>query len=240
MNTTTRITNSWTLAAVAIAIVGMTIGSARADVLYFDNFSGASNATLTGTAPSVQPGSEVWSGNSNGDFRADGTYDATPDYNGGVWLPFVPEAGNVYTLSADVSDTGGGGPWTTLSYSAENEDRYAAGGVDVYGLFLYRNTPGGQDVVSYLGRGLHTADTHAVAAGALALKVVLDATDLDSASWTMEFFINDTQVRVPTIAGQGDYGEIKYVGFTTYTSKGTIANFALSTPPPKGMVLVVR
>ncbi len=240
MKTGKRMANRWPLGLVAIGLVGMTVASARAEEIYADDFSGSSNVTLTGTAPDVRPGTETWTSNSNGYFRADGTYDATPNSNGGVWLPFEPEAGNVYTLSADVTDTGGGGPWTTLSYSAENEDRYAAGGVDVYGLFLYRNTPGGQNVVSYLGRGLHTSASHTVSAGSLALKVVLDATGPDSADWTMAFIINDTLVREPTTAGQGDYGDIKYVGFTTYTSKGTISNFSLSTPPPSGMLVITK
>ena len=235
-----RVTNRWTRGLVAIGLVGMTVASARADVIYYDDFSGATNATLTGTAPAVRPGSETWMANSNGYFKADGTYDATPNASAGVWLPFTPESGNVYTLSADVTDTGGGGPWTTLSYSASNEDKYAAGGVQVYGIYLYRNTLADGTVVSYLGRGLHTAASHSVSAGSLALKVVLDAPDPDSANWTMAFIINDALVREPTTAGQGDYGDIKYVGFTTYTSKGTISNFSLSTPPPSGMLVIIK
>jgi len=74
------------------------------EILYYDNFDGAAVTPLNGTLPDTTPtGTETWA--AGADFEADGkvTYhNADGSLGDGAYLPFVPQNGYIYTLTAFV------------------------------------------------------------------------------------------------------------------------------------------
>lgn len=78
--------------------------SASAVTLYFDDFSGSSGDSLIGTTPDTTVGANTWTGSSV--WRADGSFNYISDQTvKSAVLSFTPVAGNIYTLSANVSIT---------------------------------------------------------------------------------------------------------------------------------------
>jgi hypothetical protein len=85
---------------------------ARAATIYQDNFDGAAQADLHGTTPDV--GAATWSAHTA--FDANGAI--TPVANGsGAWLPFVPAAGQSYTLSTSFRAIAGNANWFALGFA---------------------------------------------------------------------------------------------------------------------------
>ena len=224
MNTTMKTTMSL---AAAMGSLALTATSANAATIYSDDFNGAAVSTL-GLAPDVAPGAEVWTGNGT-QYRAIG--DVTG--SGSAYLAFAPTVGNVYTLSADVSG-GTSGNWAGFGFISSDPDGanapfYSLGG---YGNFLYYpTTVAGANLNTYAGEntGGAQAFSSVAPAGAMNLKVVLDATDATSANWTMEWFLDGSQLRAPTTAVSGDYASISYAGFNNIAGSltGTVDNFLL-------------
>ena len=87
-----------------IAVLCMIV-SVNAEVIYKHSFSGDGTETLNGTAPDVDNngGGNLWA--SNAGFYTDGTVALN---DGGAVLPFEPEAGKIYTLTADITGSPGG------------------------------------------------------------------------------------------------------------------------------------
>ena len=79
-------------------------------VLFRHDFSGASGAGLNGVA--VDVGDQTWTAGPA--FRADGRISGG---HGGAWLNFTPEAGNVYTLSAELAVDGVNNNWVGLGFA---------------------------------------------------------------------------------------------------------------------------
>ena len=72
MKTLKRLQSMWTLAVVSVATVGLTVGSADAAQIFFDDFSGGAATELHGTTPDVTPSGESWIARST--FKADGSF----------------------------------------------------------------------------------------------------------------------------------------------------------------------
>lgn len=105
-----RITDVWTLAVVATVLVGMMIGSAHAETIYLDDFSGGAGDPLHGTTPDITTGGATWTAGSL--CKADGSF-AKPD---AMTLPFVPVAGLVYTLDCSISSMPSG-TWNKFGFN---------------------------------------------------------------------------------------------------------------------------
>jgi hypothetical protein len=77
--------------------------AAAQTTIYADNFTGSSSDPLDGTTPGTESGtlggssSVAWSAKS--DFNADGSIGNGYNSDGSAALPFVPQAGEIYTLS---------------------------------------------------------------------------------------------------------------------------------------------
>jgi hypothetical protein len=107
----------------SLTLLAAALGSASADTLYYDTFNRGSSdapAALTGTAPyPTDTASETWTAGS--DWTTDGTSANTSDA-GAAFLPLDITAGNIYTISADLTATSG--QWVALGF-AQNESNTA-------------------------------------------------------------------------------------------------------------------
>src|SRR5690348_7440849 len=94
--------------ASALAATLATSSRASGQVIYQDSFSGSGN--LNGAAPDVRPGAETWVAE---DWQANGTITAPATSIGSnSFLPFIPAAGKVYSLSLEVNPTTATDPTT--------------------------------------------------------------------------------------------------------------------------------
>ena len=165
--------------SLAAVLVGVCPGQAQA-AIYFDDFSG-SGANLNGTTPDITPtGTETWT--------ADGTWKDN-GYNAEWWngykagtLPFVPDSGKVYTLSAILDAD-------PLNSEGYNSDPIGIGFGGGPGFAFYDNGAG-----TVNSTGPSTVDEGGYGKGAISVAIVLDTT---AAAWTVEWFINDVSVRGP-------------------------------------------
>lgn len=214
------------------------IGVSHADVLISDAFNGAAGA-LNGATPDI--GSDAWSASAN--LNTDGSTLISAGtgaaYNG--FLSFSPEAGYIYTLSADV-DIASGSDWVGIGFTTGSEtdagfqdygapwilykDNAGAGAVEAFGAWIYEGS--GTKVSTDLG----DIDI----SGTVALSVILDTTEsITSSAWSM--YVNGTQVHSgawganPTITGVGlgvlDNGDIS----------ATVDNFTLTRTVPEPATL---
>ena len=211
------------LFGIAVILFSPLVAIAQSTI-YQHDFTASSVDQLGGTSTDIGRG--IWE-NSNSDnasnFRTDGSFVAESAASA-IWLPVTVEQGKIYTLSADVDLSEG--DWVSLGYAQYKTDTGFFGAAG-YGTVIV------QDSFAKAFAGLGAKGDQGVFVGAGAgvqqLKIVLDATSLDSADWTMAFFQAGVLVAGPVTAVSGDYGDIAYVGFTTANgaSTGTISNFEL-------------
>jgi len=229
---------------------------AQAATIYSDDFSG-NGANLNGTAPDTRPGTETWASTTNNYFLDNGTvgwFDGSlpnPGASGingtsAAWLPFTPVAGKIYQVSADMTARASG-HHTNLSLGFAEFDAktgYFQNTVNGYGhtrLYINlwtnptgdgRTAPGVRDSGWSSFGSINRDQTYAI-------KTVFDAQDANPANWTMEWFVDGSQVRVPTTASSGSYADIHYVGFTAAENRthGTIDNLLLEDVTPADTVI---
>lgn len=191
---------SITALGVALALSAPTT---EASVIYQDSFNRV--GLLDGSAPDIRPGSETWTA-----FDEVGA--TTPQTDGSVltleaarrnmFLPFVPQPGNVYQVSVDVKldPASTSGDWHAIGFQRDmtgwSDARSFAFGLDPEGGFpwlLIRNNgaavffggPGTQNNKGGPGTGTFASDVFHT------LTVELDTT---GASWVASGFINGIQI----------------------------------------------
>lgn len=197
--------------------------TAQTTTIYQHDFNGNAQDQLGGTTTDVGDG--TWF-NANFDdfssFYADGSV-VEGFAPSGIWLPFTVEQGNVYTLSADVDLTAG--DWISLGYALFAGDKafFGTGGA---GTAIVKP----ESMELFAGVGTAGKSTIVADAGVQQIKIVLDATAANTASWTIEFFESGVSVAGPLTAASGDFGSIQNVGFTTAngSSTGTVDNFSFT------------
>ena len=107
------------LIVIALSFVAVTVmASAVTNVVYQDDFSGSSSSNLIGTTTDV--GGGVWtSTGASASFKADG---GVTGGGSGIWLPVTIEAGNIYTLSGEITQPVANNGWISLGYAQNNPD----------------------------------------------------------------------------------------------------------------------
>ena len=216
--------------------------------LFEHNFKGGSSTDLYGQEVTSHDAASytstpTWQNNStSSSFRADGSVvNDLADTKSGIWLPVTILQGNVYTLSADVKLTSTGNNWISLGYAQSNPDNafFGSGG---YGTAIVKPS----QVLTYTGSNMSGLQTTFTVAGNVVheLKIVLDASDVNSSSWTMELSVNNESAGIPASAS-GDYAAIKYIGFTENgNATGEIDNlkFEVQTvpePSQSGLIVMI-
>jgi hypothetical protein len=220
-----------------LAVLGFGLcPTAPGGTIYSDDFSGPGGTRLDGTVPDVAPAGRFWSAGAI--WEADGAKPTSGDSN--AFLPFRPQPGNVYTLSADVDpEVSGSDDWFALGFSqtnARNAGWHTSN--SVYGWMLNReNDASGTAVQTFQGLGTAGAAGHDFTpdkVGPVNLQVVLDT---QPANWTVEWFVDGTSIRAPVAYGTNP--AINYAAVAGYgTSTGSVDNFRLTSlvddPPMPG------
>jgi len=205
--------------------------------VYYDNFDGSGAADLNGTAPDVRPGPETWTAADA--WKADGSKSSGGTRS--AWLPLVPDAGKLYTLSLDVNpDVSGSSDWFALGFNSNNlTDQFHDGGNTGFAWLLNRENDASSSVVqTFLGGGTSGAASHDFnpdKVGFVNLKVQLDTRD---SAWTAEWFVDGSSIRGPVAFGSNP--TINYVGFGAWSSAtGAVDNFRLMVTTPEPATLLV-
>lgn len=218
-----------------IAITSAHLATA-ATVIYQDDFSGGSTTDLNGLAPDVRPGAEVWAANPL--FKADGL--VGPGANdASAWLPFTPQAGNIYTLTTTYEvDPASQTSWISIGFSNSNNTNLRFVNSSGYGTFIRRAN---LDVSTFTGLATNGADASSdlSATGEVTVSITLDATDANSANWTIAWSAqdsnNNTYTRAAATAVNGDYGDIAYIGYSRDGGRtGNIFSLELVNVPEAG------
>lgn len=200
---------------------------ARAEVIYFEDFSGSGTANLHGTPPETRPGVLVWSADWR--WKADGSKAA--DGTGSAWVPFLPVPGNRYHLRLDVNPDVSDGffDWFALGYgTAKSTGTWFGSPNQLSASMLNLADDTASNVVQTFagpgptGNANHDFDPDKV--GPVTLEIVLDTT---SPAWTAEWFADGASVRGP--ASLGAQPTIQHVGFGARdTATGWVDNFAVT------------
>ena len=222
--------------AAAIAIAGVTalaLGStaARAGVIYQDNFSGSSSNSLVGLLPTTDTGGAKWATaldvGAADTFQADGSVTSiTTNY--GDYLPFSPENGNIYTLSATLDPASVG--WVGISFGAYVPgDR---GGVGPSMISHYETTTA---TITEFAIG-NTATTFTGTANVPLDQTASIVLNTMSTQWTATYYYNSKDLgSVTYAAGSNPTGingvTIAAVGSSASPFSGSVASFELQTVP---------
>ncbi len=195
-------------------------------VIYGDNFSGT--GALDGAVPNSAPGAEAWT--SSPLWNADGT--KAVNGTGSAWLPFSPEDGKIYTLSADVNpDLSTSADWLALGFGGlapgDMDQAQFQGGVNLgTAWMLFRENDGfGSVIQTFRGPGTALGQSHDLTpdvVGSAKLEVILDTTE---ANWTIEWKIDGTTLRSLAYTTNPTIQSVGIGGFNTAT--GAIDNFSL-------------
>ena len=124
----------------------LSTAGAGATVIYADDFSGPAGTDLNDTAPDIRSGTD--GGNSAARWIAFNAFDADGTVGNEVQsscalLPFIPGAGEIYTLSLDVNTTGGGVDWLALGFTQNiNTGQAFVGSINGYDWMLLRQDRG--------------------------------------------------------------------------------------------------
>ena len=204
--------------------------AATETIIYADDFSGAPGSLLNGTTLDTRSGtfggsaSATWSADSG--FKADGSvFDGAP-FVDEANLPFVPQAGSIYTLSAGMDTIVGGASYIGLGFGD-------AGTIRRNWILLRDARPGnrGQYQAIWLSNG-----SFFVPAGTVTLSVVLDTTET---VWGLEYFADGVSVSGRIVFENNP--PITKIGFAHRRgAAGTVANFSLTRRDPTGPEIAVQ
>lgn len=225
------ITNSAGSATSAVAAV--TVLAPPTTVIYEDEFSGSGGA-LNGRYPDTYGTNTAWVAGTVWDY--DGT-EAYGSGTGNAYLPFVPQPGRIYTLSATIQDTtSDSGSWTAMGF--------AGGDGSLDSQWHTVNNPIGWTLVrgssiaddpnqTFIGPGTDGGSAGFSPIGFTSYSVILDTTPAVSTNWTFTFTANGSVIRSATQFG-GSGPSISYVGLGMINASGEsyVQNFTLSQQVP--------
>lgn len=229
------ITNS--VGSVTSVVAAVTVLAPPVTVLLQDTFTNGVAQALNGRTPDTV-GASNWIAGTG--WNTDGTQlTGAGTYN--AFLPFVPQPGRIYTLSADIEDTTtDGGSWTALGF---------ANGVNVNNQWHTVNNPDGWWLVrgdypagspsnpnqTFIGPGTGNGSTGTgfYPTGMTTYKVIFDTTPSSPANWTFTYLANGNVIRSATAFG-GSGPTITRVGLGMINANGTsyVKNFVLSQQVP--------
>lgn len=202
-----------------------------AATIYQENFGGSVATNLAGLTPNIAPGSETWGGAT--EFKANGFVNSN---FAGIWLPFTPSPGFVYTLTGSFQVASGdwlgigfaGGSPTSVNRFADNDGRgWLIAKSNQIQAFVGPKTSGqtSQSTISPQSpSGVVTTQT-----------ITLDASNPNPASWTFSATqtIGSTNYTVWTnrAANVTSAGDITAIGLSSSGASGTFTSFTLTAVP---------
>ncbi len=215
-----------------LSLVAIALGSiqlqAQTNVIYFDPFTAGEGSYLNGSTPQEHGGvgTEVWTAPDDGINMETNVLTITA---GPRWaaLPFLPEDGNKYRISMDMSATHTGGDWFAIGFAETPSPTSDYPAQQLSGWLLIRGFNPGYPLHSFTGYGTDGGGQAGDFTGPHTISVVLDTT---VANWTFEYFVDGQSQRgpVPFSATPDVNPSIGYVTFGSYgTARGTMDNFKL-------------
>jgi hypothetical protein len=244
---------------------------AMGTILYYDDFDGVALAPLSGTLPDITPsGTETWA--AGADFDAAGTviyHNADGSLGDGAYLPFVPQDGYIYKLTAFVDTrpsalrSNNPNDWIAMGFSRTNDAlnnqsrRFYddPGAADLPGGEYWMMTRTNlavannydQDFVGYRTNGGATFAGPALSCDNL--KIVLDTS---VPGWTVSWYFNgqlDRTVNVgvgppafvndPFGVGTQPYSDFNYIMISNNRCDGFIDNVTLTRDVPEPATMVL-
>jgi hypothetical protein len=198
----------------------------QADILYYDNFDGLATAGLAGTTPDTTMGTNTWS--SSGVFFADGHITSNTRM---AALPFVPAAGHIYKLSAELNPTADSANWLGLGFT------------NSYGLSaITSNTPSGllivrgdrdqtasTDFAQAFSTGTTLSKSYIPPAPLTGLVPVSVTLNTMQPNWVFEWYVNGIAIGSHTFTGTNP--TISRVAVGTNNIAGFVDNFQLEDMP---------
>lgn len=213
------------------ALLAFTGQACRAATIYQENFGGSGATDLAGLTPDIAPGSETWGGSTL--FKADGFVNSA---FAGIWLPFTPSPGFVYTLTGSFQVASG--DWLGISFaggSPTSPNRFADN--DGRGSLIAKIN----QIQAFVGPNLSgsssrsTISTRSPAGVVTTQTITLDASDPNPANWTFSATqtIGSTNYTVWTNqpANMTSAGDITAIGLSSSNASGTFTNFTLTAVP---------
>ncbi len=191
-------------------------------VIYADDFSGS--GSLNGSSPDTAPGADTWTASSF--WNADGT--KTANNTASAWLPFSPEAGKVYTLSADVNpDFSSSTNWLSMGFGGNapgdmDTAQFQGGGNGASPWMLFREADDSPSVIQTFGGPVANHDLTPDIVGSARLEIILNTT---GANWTAEWKADGATLRNYTYTTNPTIESVGFGGFTSAT--GSLDNFSL-------------
>ena len=226
------------LSGVAVSFL-LAAASSNAATIYSQSFGGTSTTLLDTTV--VQTGIGSWVAGST--FTTSGNLIGTARRTSAV-LAFNPVQGEIYELTATVTLTNAGFiglgfadkinfTGNTGSMNDNNAFRFATTS-HIAGYSWMFQTSAAE--TAYSGAGLSGSSGTATATGSVALKVVLDASNITD--WVTTYYVNGTSIGTSTASAAALDAAIDSVGFTSGNGLGTIRDFTLATVPEPGAALL--
>mgnify|MGYP006280697121 CR=1 FL=1 len=222
---------AWSLFVVTVLSAAWASG-ATIETIYLDPLDGGTG-NLNNTSPEDRGGTGGSDWSAGQDFKQNGSI-AGGSQSYGATLPFTPEPGKRYRLSADM-DTGTDqeDDWNSIGFmdtnpgTTQNQVFYSNGG---YGNILLRGAGNG---TVFLGENTNGGTGYAaVSSGTISLMIELDTRPASSTDWLFSFFLNGTELAGGGVAQTGDPGSISYVGFSNFRDVGgQVGNFSLQIIP---------
>ena len=166
---------------------------ARGGVIYRDDFSGSADRLLDETAPDRAPQAESWHAPTVADtpqWMADGSIRASDvSQHRNAFLPFVPEPGEIYKLSADMRCTGG--EWLAVGFTRDNafNEGFATGAI---GASPWMNDTPEKQGYTFVGPGNTDAAVFSQSSAVSTLEIVLDTR---KKRWEADWICNGIRVR---------------------------------------------
>ncbi len=240
-----------TLPCTALLAFAAWSNAASGAIIFSDSFS--NDGALSGSIPTVRPGTETWTSTSTVAAGALTVGSTTTSY-----LAWTPSANNIYSLAVDVKSTGTGagsiyGGMGFFSTAATVSNTYALSGANTPWAFVRT----GNGTVSSIGdtsfrpTGATTPDedTNLTVTNTNRLELILNTNDTDAGTagiqWSLTFLVNGTQVGATTtytdVQSAALLANIKSIGVTgatTGTNPVSYDNFVLQTIPEPSHLLL--
>ncbi|MEN8254315.1 MAG: hypothetical protein ABFR33_02490, partial [Verrucomicrobiota bacterium] len=189
--------------------------SLQPSFIFQDDFSGSGSSGLDGIVPDVAPAGTTWTAHAN--IMADGSLGASTA--GSAWLPFVPEAGRIYELSATLNAVGS---WLSLGFGTGTP---TTGRTLDNAVFWSLTQPSGSAYPdqSFTGPGTSGSE-NASTTSTDYLKVVLDARNAD---WEVEWYFNGGLERSETVL-EANVPSITHVYLSANGATGSYGDFLMT------------
>ena len=220
------------LPVAALAVTLAVAGTAQATTIYSDTLLGSGSALHATTVDSSLTfaggtAGATWTAAASYNQTATGTVGSSTSTQG-AYLPFTPQDGHVYTLTATLEYLVASSNWAALGFQTQADltnDQFHGAAGNAYAWTLVRGSGGGDP--QFFGGGDTANGAGAYASGSSGLQTVTITLNTTGASWTTYATINGFNSATVTYGTKPT--DIAYVGFGGVGTISNTTNFSLTT-----------